>query len=146
MYHQIGSIFGLHTCIHYHPYFPKTILLSKAQPNNQIDWRKPLGKSTTCASCIKLLTNITVVTSIRQCPVLVTIKHIYLVNGWASSSILGGHLAFLAASLTTKASGLNCTWSMVARVIGLESSWVRVVAIARLAERDTSLITDRACW
>ena len=45
-----------------------------------------------------------------------------LVIGWASSSMRDDALAFLAASLTVNASGLNWTWSMVSRMIGVASS------------------------
>lgn len=50
------------------------------------------------------------------------VSYVPLVTGCANSSILADALAFLAAVLTLNASGLNCTWSMVSRTIGLASS------------------------
>ena len=48
--------------------------------------------------------------------------YVPLVIGCANSSILADALAFLAAMLTLNASGLNCTWSIVSRIIGLANS------------------------
>lgn len=44
------------------------------------------------------------------------------VMGSASSTMRGDALAFLAASLTLKTPGLNCTLSMVSLIIGFDSS------------------------
>ena len=49
----------------------------------------------------------------------------YLLPLWmgsANSSMRADALAFLAASLTVKTSGLNCTWSIVSLTMGLLSS------------------------
>lgn len=50
--------------------------------------------------------------------------------GWANSTILWDALAFLAVSLTVNASGLNWTWSIVSRMIGLDKFWILSEAIA----------------
>lgn len=50
--------------------------------------------------------------------------------GWANSTILWDALAFLAVSLTVNASGLNWTWSIVSRIIGLDKFCILSEAIA----------------
>ena len=52
------------------------------------------------------------------------------VKGCANSTILWEAFAFFADSLTVNASGLNWTWSMVSRMIGLAKVWVLSEAIA----------------
>ena len=51
-------------------------------------------------------------------------SYVPLLMGWASSSMRAEGLAFLAASLTVNASGLNCTWSIVSLTMGLASSFI----------------------
>ena len=50
------------------------------------------------------------------------IVSVYLLMGSASSSMRGVAFAFLAASLTVKTPGLNCTLSIVSLTMGFESS------------------------
>ena len=67
---------------------------------------------------------------------------IHLLIGSASSCSRLEQRAFRALSLTRNASGSNCTWSMVARIIGLEISSRRVVTVAFRADRGTAQTTS----
>ena len=58
-------------------------------------------------------------------------------TGIARSLIRAGTLPFSADSFTLKASGSNCTWSIVSLTIGAASSLSLSVVEARNAERET---------
>ena len=74
------------------------------------------------------------------------LKHLwaYRAMGCASSSTRRLQRPFSAASFTKKASGSNCTWSILARMIGWESSSTRCVIPVRRALRGTDHTTSRA--
>ena len=78
--------------------------------------------------------------------IFVMLHCIYRSIGFESLSILDGNEPFSAKGFTMKASGLNCTWSMEARITGFASSSTREVITARLAALGTGHSTSLGSW
>lgn len=63
--------------------------------------------------------------------------------GLDSACTLSGNEPLRANGFTRKASGLNCTWSIVALTIGRDNSSILPEAVARLAARVTLHCSSR---